>query len=98
MARVTWSPRAAADFADTCEFLGKRSETYAASFASGVRSVVESIPALPRLGAMVPEYGLDEVRERLYMNHRIIYRVRGDDIEIVAFVNASHRLPRTPPE
>jgi plasmid stabilization system protein ParE len=94
MARVTWSPRAAADFADTCEFLGKRSETYAASFANGVRAVVES---RPRLGAMVPDYELDEIRERLHLNYRIIYRIAGEDIEIVAFVNASRRLPRTPP-
>jgi toxin ParE1/3/4 len=97
MATVTWSPRAANEFVDTCDFLAKRSESYAATFTRDIRSIVDSIPAQPRLGAMVPEYDRDDIRERLYQNHRIIYRLVGDDIEILAFVNVSRRLPRTPP-
>jgi len=85
------------DFVETCDFLGRRSESYATAFAKDVRAVVDSIPAQPHLGAMVPEYDLQEIRERYYQNHRIVYRIRGEDIEIIAFLNVSRRLPRTPP-
>lgn len=97
MAHVTWSPRAADELIDTFEFLGRRSEEYAAAFARDVRRLADSIPDQPLLGAVVPEYGLDDVRERQYQSHRLLYRLRGDDVEIIAFVSVSQRLPRTPP-
>ncbi len=80
-----------------CDFLGRASETYARAFGVEVRSVAEGLRTFPRLGAVVPEYEQDDVRELPVRNHRLIYRLHGEDIEIVAFVNVSRRLPRTPP-
>jgi toxin ParE1/3/4 len=97
MAEVTWSPRAGAEFTDTCEFLAKRSESYAGLFAADVLRIVASIPAQPLMGAVVPEYELDTIRERQYQNHRIVYRVDGENVEIITFASVSRRLPRTPP-
>jgi plasmid stabilization system protein ParE len=97
MARVIWAPQAAQDLDNTCDYLARSSATYARTFAEQVIALVESIPAQPRLGAVVPEYGQEDLRERLFHNYRIIYRLRGEDVEVVTIVHGARRLPRTPP-
>lgn len=97
MARLTWADHAIHDLDEICAHLARTSVEYARTFASQVRAVAESIPAQPMLGAVVPEYDQVDLRERFYHNHRIIYRIRGEDIEIVTIFLATRRLPRTPP-
>lgn len=97
MAQLTWSPEALRDLDEICSFLGRTSDSYARAVASDARAVAESLPAMPRLGAKVPDYDRDDIRERQVRNFRLIYRIHGEDVEVVSFVNASQRLPRTPP-
>jgi plasmid stabilization system protein ParE len=52
---------------------------------------------MPRLGAEVPEYGDETIREVLEHPYRIVYRVTTDRIEVVAIIHGARRLPRTPP-
>jgi len=50
------------------------------------------------LGAIVPEYQREELRERLFQSYRIVYRVRTDSVEIVTISHAARWLPEPPPE
>ncbi len=44
---------------------------------------------------MVPEYEIDEVRQVIESQYRIIYLIKDDQIEILAVVHTSHRdLPK----
>ena len=56
-------------------------------------SIIESIPANPRLGSTVPEYNRDDLRERLFHSYRIIYRLRGEAIEMVTITHGARLLP-----
>jgi plasmid stabilization system protein ParE len=99
MARLRWSLQAAQDLEDICGFLAQDSEQYAGIFAKRVMSIIESIPANPRLGSMVPEYNRDDLRERLMRNYRIIYRLRGQAIELVTITHGARLLsPNLLPE
>lgn len=98
MARLNWAPQAVQDLEDICEYIARSSEHYARTIAQGVRKLARSIPKQPRLGAMVPDYEQDDIRERLFHNYRIIYRIRDDVIEIVRIIHGARLLPRTPPE
>jgi toxin ParE1/3/4 len=93
MANLVWSPRSVNDLRETCEYLARSSDRYARFFAQHVVSLVESIPEQPRLGAMVPEYDRDDLRERLFHNYRIVYRLRGNDVEVVSITHGARRLP-----
>jgi toxin ParE1/3/4 len=97
MARLTWAPAAVEDLESTCEFIGRRSEQYARVVAERIVALVESIPKLPRAGSIVPEYDQDDLRERLYHHYRIIYRLRGEDVEIVRICHGARPLPPTAP-
>lgn len=52
---------------------------------------------MPLFGAEVPEYADESLRELFEHPFRILYRVEGDDLQIVALVHAARTLPRTPP-
>lgn len=98
MVKLIWSPQALDDLDATCEYIARDSKRYAASFAERVIELAESIPAHPLLGAIVPEYQQEDLRERLFQNYRIIYRVRPDVVEIVTIVHGARLLPDSPPE
>jgi toxin ParE1/3/4 len=97
MAQLSWSPRASRNLEESCDYIAQSSEQNARAFANEVREKVEQLIQHPRLGGRVSEYDRDDVRELLVQNYRIIYRLRGEDVEVVTIVRGARRLPRTPP-
>jgi plasmid stabilization system protein ParE len=97
MAQLSWSERAARNLEDACDFIARTSPQNATSFADSVRDAVGLLAQQPRIGARVPEYNRDDVREILVHKFRIIYRLVGNDVVIVSVVHGARRLPRTPP-
>jgi len=90
---VRWSPRAAEDLEDICTRIARDSEQYAAIFARRVLASVQTIPTFPRAGRVVPEYGDENLREKLFGNYRIVYRLREHAVEIVTVHHAARPLP-----
>ena|SRR5437764_107914 len=97
MARVSWSPDAVRDVEGICEYIERSSPEYARVIARELVALGEAIAQQPRLGAVVPEYEREDIRERLLHNYRVIYRLRGGGVEVVTVVHGARRLPRTPP-
>jgi len=93
MVKLIWSPRAFRDLEEICDYIAQDSDRYAYVVAEGVVGVIESIPANPLWGAMVPEYNREDLRERHFQSYRIVYRVTPDRVEIVTIVHAARMLP-----
>jgi plasmid stabilization system protein ParE len=93
---LIWSPAATDDLESIREFIARDSVQSARAFAAEVVNLAESIPTNPRLGAMVPEYARDDLRERLVHRDRVIYRLRGGDVEIVTLCHGARKLPPIP--
>ncbi|MBI5204937.1 MAG: type II toxin-antitoxin system RelE/ParE family toxin [Nitrospirae bacterium] len=89
---IKWSPRAASHFEGICDYIAKDSKRYAALFAKKVLLIVKSIPQFPKSGRVVPEYNDENLREKLYENYRIVYRIKEEVIEIVAICHGSRLL------
>jgi toxin ParE1/3/4 len=98
MAHLIWSPRAARDFYSICDYIARDSKRAARRFGRRLLKVIESIRDQPRLGAVVPEYERDDLRERIVEAYRIVYRVRSDSIEVVTIWHGARLLPRSPAE
>jgi plasmid stabilization system protein ParE len=98
MARLIWSPRAARDFHNICEYIARDSRRAARKFGRRLLQVIESIPDQPRLGSIVPEYERDDIREHILGDYRIVYRLANKRIEIVAISHGARLLPPSPPE
>lgn len=81
--QVIWSPEAAEDVANICDFIAKDSPRYAEIVARRVLEAVEWVAEHPLAGRIVPEVDDPDVREKITGNYRIIYRVKAGAIEIV---------------
>jgi plasmid stabilization system protein ParE len=90
--KIKWSPRAASNLEEICNYIAKDSEYYASLFAKKVNNIVKSIPQFPKSGRIVPEYDNENLRERIYESYRIVYRLKGEIIEIVAICHGAKPL------
>jgi toxin ParE1/3/4 len=99
VAKVVWSDNAVADLESIVEYIAQDSGHYAAAFAEKVLKAVEKLGAFPRIGRLVPEYDREDLRELIFQNYRIIYKVEPERVAIAAIVRASRDLIRWyPPE
>lgn len=89
---IRWSPLAVSNFEQIVNYISQDSKTYSMIFASNVLTLIESIPLFPKSGRMVLEYKDENLRERIYGNYRIIYRIKEDVIEIVAITHGSRMV------
>ena len=92
--KIKWSPRAASNLEEICDYIAKDSEYYAILFAKKVTTIVKTIPKFPKTGRIVPEYGNENLREKIYGNYRIVYRIKEELIEIVAICHGARPLDR----
>jgi plasmid stabilization system protein ParE len=90
--QIRWSPRAASDFEEICKYIARDSHYYALLFAKKVNAIVKGIPQFPKAGRVVPEYKDENLREKIYKNYRIVYRLKGDIVEIVAISHSAKPL------
>jgi plasmid stabilization system protein ParE len=63
--KIKWSPRAASNLEEICDYIAKDSQYYAILFAKKVTNIVKAIPQFPKSGRIVPEYGDENLRENL---------------------------------
>ncbi|MBI1821264.1 MAG: type II toxin-antitoxin system RelE/ParE family toxin [Nitrospirae bacterium] len=89
---IRWSPRAVSNLEDICIYIAKDSRFFASFFAQKVFSIIKSLPKFSKSGRMVPEYGDETIREKIYKNYRIVYRINGPIIEIVAICHGTKPL------
>lgn len=92
VSKIRWSPRAVSNFEDICNYIAKDSELYATLFAKKVNTIIKYIPMFPKAGRIVPEYNNENLREKIYENYRIVYRIKKEIIEIVVISHGAKLL------
>jgi plasmid stabilization system protein ParE len=95
---VHWTESALADLHAAEASIARHSTRYATSLVDRIFARTGQLADYPQLGGMVPEYGEESLREVFESPYRIIYRVLEYQIDVVAVVHASRRLPRAMPE
>ncbi len=95
MAKLIWSPQSLDDIDGICRYIARDSERYAKLFGERILAMAESIAERPLVGAMVPEYQRQDLRERLLQNYRIVYRVndQSNAVEVARFWHAARGKP-----
>lgn len=94
---VNWSATAAAQLQAIRDYLARSSPGYAQALAERIVERTERLATEPLIGAEVREYGDETIREVFEHPYRILYRVQAQEIQVIAVIHASRRLPRTPP-
>lgn len=83
MAVVSWTVQALDDLDAICEFIARDASRYAQLFAIQAFEAVDRLEMFPFSGRVVPEINKQEIREIIWGNYRIVYRLMVDEVEIV---------------
>ena len=94
---VVWTETATSQLQAIKDYLSQSSPGYAQALARRIIARTETLDGHPFFGPQVQEYADPQVRELFEHPYRIVYRVVGQDIQVVAIVHASRRFPKTPP-
>ena len=90
---VTWSRESSENMVEIEEFIARNSIERAVRFVDGLIDHAEAILAdNPRRGRIVPEIGNPDMRELIYRGYRIVYRLKGDALEILTVFEGHRQL------
>lgn len=95
---VSWTVTAGGQLVAIRDYLARSSPGYALALAARIVARAQQLNANPLLGAEVPEYADPNLREVYEHPYRILYRVAGPDVQIVAVIHSSRRMPTRPPD
>lgn len=92
MAEVKWTQQAADDLESITNFIAKDSVHYASLFAVDIIEAVERLDTFSRAGRIVLEKNKPAIREIIFGNYRIIYRLKNEAVEILTIYHGSRLL------
>jgi addiction module RelE/StbE family toxin len=90
--RLIWSPQAVEDVEAIRSYVARDSEHYASLLVERIVAAVDRLEAFPLSGRVVPEIGDESLREIVYRNYRIVYRVKPEAVEIITVFHAARLL------
>ena len=92
--KIIWTHEALVQLEQIKNFIANDSPNRAAQFIQKIINQTNKISRNPRLGRIVSEISNPDIRELLFKNYRLVYRISGNHIEILT-VFEGHRLLRT---
>ena len=91
--KVHWTNTALNNLRAIHEYTAQNSKIYADRLIDRLTRRSEQIGLFPRSGRMVPEYRRDDIREVIERPYRIIYRLKENQIDVLAVVHGARRMP-----
>lgn len=92
--RIQWTSPAVSDLEAIREYISKDSVYYANRFIDKIFDSVEILVEQPEIGRLIPEIEKQNLRELLFQNFRIMYRIIPGAIQIIAIIRASRDISR----
>ncbi len=91
--RVHWTDNAIVHLLDIYEYIAHDSPVYAKRMIDRITRRSQQIAGFPMSGRKVREYEIDDIREIIEKPYRIIYRIKPDQIDVLAVVHCAQLLP-----
>jgi len=91
--KVHWTENAIGHLTNIYEYIGLNSQTYAWRMVDRITRRSEQIADHPLSGRKVPEYDADDIRELIENPYRLIYRIKPDQIDVIAVIHGAMLLP-----
>jgi plasmid stabilization system protein ParE len=89
--RLRWSKRAEADLVGIDDYISADDPVAAARWIDKLTERARKAALLPYAGRVVPEFRMEALREVLVRAYRIVYRIRGNEVQVIT-VFEGHRL------
>lgn len=91
--KIIWSPLAVDRASEIAEYISLDNPTAASKWVEDVFEKVLILDSSPKMGRMVPEISRKEIREIIFGNYRIIYRIEEINISILTIRHTKQILP-----
>ena len=91
--KVHWTNNAIEHLVNIYEHIALNSPTYANRMVDRITRRSEQIANQPHSGRKVPEYQTEDIRELIEKPYRIIYRIKSDQIDVLAVIHGARLLP-----
>jgi toxin ParE1/3/4 len=91
--KVFWSPLAVDRVSEIAEDIARDNPTAAEAWINTVFSKVGKLKGFPETGRIVPETDNKKIRELIYGNYRIIYRMEEKRISVLTVRYGKQILP-----
>ncbi len=92
MAEIVWTPQSLDDLQRLLEYISVDSPITARRFAQRIVERVEQLTTHPLSGSVIPEDDEEVYRQLVQGKYRLIYRVDGDRVFIIAVYHAARLL------
>lgn len=95
MAReVVWADTASDDLEAIAEYVARDSEAYATALVQEIVEAARSLAEFAHRGQVVPEVRREDVRELLVYPYRLVYRIEGQVVLVLAVIHGARRSQR----
>lgn len=91
--KVHWTRNAINHLVGIFEYIATNSPAYATGMVDRITRRSEQIGEHPFSGCKVPEYEAEDIREVIEKPYRIIYRIKSDQIDVLAVIHGAQLLP-----
>lgn len=92
--KIIWSPLAIERINEIADYIAEESPEASIKWIDDVFSKVERLEAFPLSGRPVPEIDRSDIREILFGNYRIIYRILKNEVDILTVRHSKQKLPK----
>jgi len=97
MVKINWTPTALRDLEEIGEYVSHDSIKYANLIVDKLFRSVEILDMHPLSGRVVPEFHNDSIRELIYGNYRLVYRIVTElRIDIITVHHSKRLLSNNP--
>jgi len=91
--KIVWSQLAIERASEIVEYIALDNPTAAQNWVDEVFEKVKLLGTSPEMGRVVPEVKRNEIRELLFVNYRILYRIEYDSISVLTIRHCKQILP-----
>ena len=91
--RVIWSPLALERVNEIADYIAENNLEAARVFLVDIFGTVERLQDLPGSGRVVPEVKRQNIREIIFKNYRVVYRVERKRVSILTVRHGKQLLP-----
>ena len=97
--KINWTEPAILDLESIRDYIARDAEYYATQFVKKIIEAIENLRKFPMIGRLVPEAEQEKnIKELLFHNYRIIYRIEEERILILSVIHGARDLSQKEPK
>ena len=93
--KIIWSPLSVDRVTEIAEYIAIDNPKASNDWVENIFGIVEQLKSFPKSGLIVPELNENTIRELIFGNYRIVYRIESKQISILTVRNIRQILPES---